>query len=175
MHYGWSPHKAQLQTTSSKAHMWNSILKPGLQHICSESNTIHPLGKATLSPHPRLASTTPKYTSASDVVTPAQNNNEGDNEPQPNILDIPIPPPLAPGPLPTRREMTQVTVNLGGSLQKGLQLIYPMDPVRIMHYFSEILTTCPSNFASIKMLTKPKFPVTCPTALNLISPLWKAK
>lgn len=80
----------------------------------------------------------------------------------PTLLDIPIPPPLAPGPLPTRREMTQMTVILGGSLQKGLQLIYPMDPVRIMHYFSEILTTCPSNFASIKMLAKPEVPCELP-------------
>ena len=37
------PHKAQLQTTTSKAPMCNSNPKPGLQHICSESNTIHPL------------------------------------------------------------------------------------------------------------------------------------
>lgn len=72
-------------------------------------------------PSPGLASDTFKYTSASDVVTPAQENNKG-RQHATTLLDIVIP---AFPRLPSHQEGN----DLEASLWQCPQLIHPEDPI----------------------------------------------
>lgn len=68
----------------------------------------------------------------------------------PTLLDIPVSPPLAPGPPPLKEKR----LSIWRWICKNVSTHLSYGPYRIMYYFSKVLTTRPSDIAFVKILVK---------------------